>query len=234
MASNWSLPTNTTLYSEVLTRLKERDDDLARGLDPSTSSTPSSIVTDAIRWNTTNNRWEKYNGSVWNILTSSYAINISGTASNVTGIVAIANGGTGATTASAARTALGLGTLSTLNSINNSNWSGTVLSVANGGTGANSTTGARSNLGLVIGTDVLAPNGNGGQLTDLNASNISTGTLAGARLPSNIPAPGGVTISGWEIVLNGTTLEFKYNSALRLSISSTGTVTATGDFVTQS
>ena len=41
--------------------------------------------------------------------------NLSGTATNVTGTVAIPNGGTGATTVTAARTALGLGTAATLN-----------------------------------------------------------------------------------------------------------------------
>ena len=41
---------------------------------------------------------------------------ISGTASNVTGVVGITNGGTGATTASGARTALGLGTAATQDS----------------------------------------------------------------------------------------------------------------------
>lgn len=42
------------------------------------------------------------------------------TASNVTGVVAIANGGTGATTVGGARTNLGLGTLATLNSVGSS------------------------------------------------------------------------------------------------------------------
>jgi hypothetical protein len=41
--------------------------------------------------------------------------NITGTASNVTGTVAVANGGTGGTTAAAARTGLGLGNSATLN-----------------------------------------------------------------------------------------------------------------------
>jgi hypothetical protein len=44
-----------------------------------------------------------------------------GTAANVTGTVAVANGGTGATTAATARTNLGLGTLATLSSVAQSN-----------------------------------------------------------------------------------------------------------------
>ena len=47
--------------------------------------------------------------------------NTTGTASNVTGTVAVANGGTGATTAATARTNLGLGTLATLSSVAQSN-----------------------------------------------------------------------------------------------------------------
>ena len=57
--------------------------------------------------------------------------------SNVTGTLAVANGGTGATSANAARTALGLGTIATQDS---------PLPVANGGTGATDAAGAKTNL----------------------------------------------------------------------------------------
>lgn len=58
--------------------------------------------------------------------------------SNVTGTLAVTNGGTGATSAAAARTALGLGDIATQSS---------PLPVANGGTGATDAATARTNLG---------------------------------------------------------------------------------------
>ena len=66
--------------------------------------------------------------------------------SNVTGTLAIANGGTGATSAEGAFTALGGGEVGKLATVDlTSNVSG-VLPVANGGTGANNATTAKSNL----------------------------------------------------------------------------------------
>jgi len=75
-----------------------------------------------ILWNGTTNLWEKASltgtasqvtvtngaGSVTLSLPSTINVNTSGNAANVTGTVAVANGGTGSTTASGARTNLGL------------------------------------------------------------------------------------------------------------------------------
>lgn len=47
--------------------------------------------------------------------TATVADSTTGTASNVTGVVAVVNGGTGSTTAATSRTALGLGTAATQN-----------------------------------------------------------------------------------------------------------------------
>ena len=87
---------------------------------------------------------------------------LNGNATNVSGTVAIGNGGTGATTAAAARTNLGLGSLALQNS-NSVNITGgsittltTDLAVADGGTGASNAAAARTNLGLAIGTNVQA------------------------------------------------------------------------------
>lgn len=77
----------------------------------------------------------------------------SGKATNVTGTVAIANGGTGATTIAGARNALGLG-----------NTSG-ALPVANGGTGATTQISALANLGLEIRTGTVTVGTGGATVT---------------------------------------------------------------------
>ena len=130
--------------------------------------------------------------------------NTTGTSSNVTGVVAVANGGTNATTAADARTNLGLvigtnvlapsGSAAALTDFPTLNQNTTgladnvtgIVDIANGGTNADNITDARTNLGLVIGTDVLAPNGSASALTSFptlnqnttgTASNV-TGTVA--------------------------------------------------------
>jgi hypothetical protein len=80
--------------------------------------------------------------------------NTTGTAANVTGIVAIANGGTGASTAATARTNLGLGTMATQDA----------TSVAITG-------------GAINGTTVGATTASTGKFTNLEA----TGTLTGSN-----------------------------------------------------
>lgn len=88
--------------------------------------------------------------------------NITGTAANVTGVVALGNGGTGSATVEGARSNLGLGTMAVQNANAVSITGGTItslttdLAIADGGTGASNASAARTNLGLQIGTDVQA------------------------------------------------------------------------------
>ena len=80
--------------------------------------------------------------------------NTTGTAANVTGIVAVANGGTGASTAATARTNLGLGTMATQDA-----------------------TGVAITGGAINGTTVGATTASTGKFTNLEA----TGTLTGSN-----------------------------------------------------
>lgn len=76
-------PTITSIYSDFVAEMDARFDDLAVGLDPS-ATTATNVTTNAIRWISTSNKWQKYNGSTWSDLSSLYSINISGNAGTVT------------------------------------------------------------------------------------------------------------------------------------------------------
>lgn len=95
--ANWSNPTLTSTYTDFLGELKNRDDDLAKQFDGTTSS---NLATGTIRWNSTTNRWQKWSGSAWAELTGTYALTALTTTGNATigGTLAV----TGATTLAAA------------------------------------------------------------------------------------------------------------------------------------
>ena len=73
-----SKPTVTSTYANYTSELDGRLDDLALGLDPATTS-PTNVPTNAIRWASASNKWQKWNGSSWGDLSGSYSININGT-----------------------------------------------------------------------------------------------------------------------------------------------------------
>jgi len=77
--ANWSNPQLTSTYTNFVTEVKDRDVDLALQFDGTTST---NIPTNTIRWNSSINRWQKWSGSAWGELTSTYALNalsVSGT-----------------------------------------------------------------------------------------------------------------------------------------------------------
>lgn len=112
--------------------------------------------------------------------------NISGTASNVTGTVAIANGGTGANDVATARANFGIGSLALQNANAVNITGGTIstlttdLAIADGGTGASNAAAARTNLGLAIGTDVQAFDAELSAIAALTGNGIIAKTSSGS------------------------------------------------------
>ena len=70
--ANWNNPLITSTYTNVISEFKDRDLDLAKGMDVSITNP----VADMIKWNSSSNKWEKYNGSQWNPLSSNFDINV--------------------------------------------------------------------------------------------------------------------------------------------------------------
>jgi len=73
--ANWNLPTVNDIWSDIVAFFKNRDVDLAMGMDPANTSVTNPQA-NFIRWNSANKYWEKFNGTTWNALESDYAINI--------------------------------------------------------------------------------------------------------------------------------------------------------------
>lgn len=71
--ANWSLPVLTSTYANFLAEMKSRDVDIIKMLDGTTSS---NLPSGAKRWNTTANKWEKYNGTSWSDLSTLYEIKV--------------------------------------------------------------------------------------------------------------------------------------------------------------
>ena len=140
-------------------------------------------------------------GNVTGNITGNLTGTVTGNATNVSGVIAISNGGTGATTESTARTALGLGSIATQSSSNVSITGGSItgitdIAIADGGTGASTATQARTNLGLVLGSDVQ-PFSN--ELTAIAAATASTGFYVRTGV-------GGVTERTITVGTNGLTI----------------------------
>jgi len=79
--ANWSNPLLTSTYTNFVTEVKDRDTDLALQFD---GTTTTNIPTNTIRWNSSINRWQKWNGSSWAELTSTYALTGLSTTGNAT------------------------------------------------------------------------------------------------------------------------------------------------------
>ena len=75
MAGNFEKPVTTDLYTDILTLIRENQTELAKMLD---GSTATNIPTGAKRWNETNKRFEKFDGSTWTALVPDATTSASG------------------------------------------------------------------------------------------------------------------------------------------------------------
>ena len=84
-------------YTNFVSEVKNRDEDLALQFDGTTST---NIPTNAIRWDSSANRWKKWNGTSWAELTATYALTALTTtgaitsSSTVTGTALVPSGST--------------------------------------------------------------------------------------------------------------------------------------------
>jgi hypothetical protein len=207
--------------ADILTKLKTVDGstsgldaDLLDGLNASTShvSETSTIVARNSSGNfSANVITANLTGNVTGNVTGDLTGTVNGNATNVSGIVAINNGGTGATTVSAARTALELGTLATQNansvSITGGSISGiTDLAIADGGTGASNSTQARTNLGLVIGTDVQPFSNQLTSLASLATNGLVARSAAGTIVSRTLTAGASISVTNGDGVSGNPTI----------------------------
>ena len=182
-----------------------------------TSARPAGAVSGALRYNTTLGQLELFGATAWEPLPSSVTGNITGTATNVTGTVAIANGGTGQTTAGAALTALLPSQTSANGQYLTSNgtaasWAALPSSVtsvsvvtANGVSGTVATATSTPAITLVLGaitpTSVAATGGVSG--SNLSGTNTGDETLATIKTKLGITTLSGSNTGDQTITLTG-------------------------------
>ena len=71
--ANWSLPTVTDLYTDIIDFFRQRDEDCATMFDV---GFPINMPTGAVKWNSANNYFEKYDGATWGLLSTKYIIDV--------------------------------------------------------------------------------------------------------------------------------------------------------------
>ena len=246
--ANHNLPTITSTYTNFITELDARLDDTAIGFDPA-FTTATNLATNAIRWTSAGNKWEKWSGSAWGDLSSAYAINISGNAATVTNglyssssysnpswLTALA--GTKITGSVAKADAL-----TNIRTINGVNFDGSAnititsnttnaITFNNAGSGDASGTTFNGSVARTISYNTVgAPSTTGTNATGTWGINISGNAATATVASSTLSATKIVNSGGWNITPTGTKLYFNYNGVNVGVLDSSGNLTVLGDVI---
>lgn len=199
------------------------DADKLDGLNTATANTVSTIVArDASGNFSAGTITASLTGNVTGNVTGNLTGTVTGNATNVSGVVAVVNGGTGVSDVASIKTLLSLGTMSTQAAGAVAITGGTItglssaLPIASGGTGGATADAAKTALGLVIGTHVQAQSA---ILTGLSgiASN-SLGILVrnanGTATVRSLAAGTGLSVSNEDGVSGNPTISLGTNIAL--------------------
>ena len=84
--ADWSKPALASTYANFVNETNARDTDLAAQFNPTYAASQSNLVAGTVQWLGSANKWRIWNGSVWNDLSSLYAINISGNAATASAL----------------------------------------------------------------------------------------------------------------------------------------------------
>ena len=170
--ANWSNPTATSNYLSFVTEVKDRDVDLALQFD---GVSPTNLPTGSIRWNSSINRWQKWSGSAWGELTSTYALTTITATGSVTGTAFIPSASTVPTVGTYLPSAntLGFATASTARGVIDSSGRWLIGSTTNSG-GTNSLLQIRPTSGASAAQDAVLINHDNAAGLTVNSYRAST------------------------------------------------------------
>ena len=214
-----SKPLTSSTYANFVTELDSRIDDVTAALDPAYTS-PTNLVTNAVRFSSAAAKWQRWTGSAWVDLAASnnYAIDISGNAGTVTnGVV---------TTGSYANPAW-------ITSLAGTKVSGNIA--GNAGTATALATARNINGTAFDGTAAITVNTNTNLTFNNGGSGAASGTTFNGGTATTIsyntvgaPSTTGATASGtWGININGTVGATTANTGAFSTISASGVITST-------
>jgi hypothetical protein len=234
-------PTLTSAYADFLTELDARIDDAAVGFDPAVT-TVTNAPTNTIRFSSAAGKWQKYNGSTWGDLATTYAISISGNAGTVTnGVVTTGSYADPAWITSLSGTKIA-------GAISGNAASATVLQTARTINGVSFN--GSANISVNLNNNLTFNNGGSGAASGVNFSGGSAATISyntiGAPSTTGVGASGtwGISITGnaataststqlgttnWTVSQSGTKLIFAYNGTTVFSVASNGAIVSAND-----